>query len=85
MSCGLPVVTTPVGGIAEAVEHGRTGLVIEPRQVEPLAGALANLLANAALRERLGQAARREAERRFGIAPMLDRMEHIFLDAANRG
>jgi len=82
MSCGLPVVTTPVGSILEVVEHGRSGLIVEPQQVEPLAGALASLLANAALRERLGQAARREAERRFGIAAMLDRMERIFLDAA---
>ena len=83
MSCGLPVVTTPVGSILEAVENGRTGLIVEPQQVEPLAGALASLLADAALRERLSQAARRDAESRFGIAAMLDRMERIFLDVAN--
>ncbi len=83
MSCGVPVVTTPVGSIPEVVEHGRTGLLVEPQQAEPLAGALTSLLADAALRQRLGQAARREAERRFGIAAMLDRMERIFLDAAS--
>jgi len=85
MSCGVPVVTTPVGSILEVVEHGRTGLTVAPRQVETLASALASLLADAALRRRLGQAARREAEQRFGIAAMLDRMERIFLDAANHG
>jgi len=74
-----------VGSILEVVEHGRTGLIVEPQQVEPLAGALASLLADTALRQRLGQAARREAERRFGIAAMLDQMERIFLDAAKHG
>jgi glycosyltransferase involved in cell wall biosynthesis len=85
MSCGVPVVTTPVGSILEVVEHGRTGLIVEPQQVEPLAGALASLLADAALRRRLGQAARLEAEQRFGITAMLDRMERIFLNATKHG
>jgi len=85
MCCALPVVSTPVGSIPEVIEHGRTGLMVEPQQVEPLARALATLLADAALRERLGKAARSEAERRFGIAAMLDRMERIFEDATRRG
>jgi glycosyltransferase involved in cell wall biosynthesis len=37
---GRPVITTNVGGLAEAVEHGRTGLVVPPEDVEALAGAI---------------------------------------------
>lgn len=37
---GRPVITTDVGGLAEAVEDGRTGLVVPPEDVEALAGAI---------------------------------------------
>jgi len=44
MSAGLPVVSTPVGGIPEAVENGVTGLLVQPGDVEGLTEAICKLL-----------------------------------------
>jgi glycosyltransferase involved in cell wall biosynthesis len=58
MAHGRPVVATYVGGLAEAVEDGITGLVVPPRDTQALRAAIERLLADADLRKRLGAAAR---------------------------
>jgi glycosyltransferase involved in cell wall biosynthesis len=78
MACGVAVVSTPIGAIAEAVEHGVTGLLVAPRSAEALAAALARLRDDPSLRDGFGRAARARAERDFGIDRMLDRMEAVF-------
>lgn len=61
MGAGLPIVAGRVGQAAEYLEHGQSGLLVEPGDGGALAqGALA-LLADPALRARLGHAARRRA------------------------
>jgi glycosyltransferase involved in cell wall biosynthesis len=57
-ACGLPVVATRVGGTPELIEDGRTGLLVEPENVEALARAIARLRDDAGLRLRLGQEGR---------------------------
>ena len=64
-ACGRPTVATAVGGTAEVVEHGRTGLLVPPADSGALGGALTRLLADEALRERMGRQARELAESRF--------------------
>ena len=59
MSCGLPVVTTNVSGHPEIIEHGTTGLLIEPRSSQAIAEALHLLLGNPELAQQLGANARR--------------------------
>lgn len=78
MACGLPVVSTPVGAIPEAVEQGLTGLLVAPRSAEALALGLAQLRDDVPLRGRFGAQGRARALRDFGIGQMLDRMEGIF-------
>ena len=78
MACGIAVVSTPVGAIAEAVDDGVTGLLVSPRSATTLATGLARLRDDARLRARFGLAARQRAERDFGIERMLDRMEAVF-------
>ena len=85
MACSIPVVSTPIGAITEAVEEDVTGLLAEPRSAESLATQLAALRDDAALRARLGAAARTKAERSFGIDKMLDRMEAVFRSVAKGG
>lgn len=58
MASGLPVVTTPVGGIPEIVVDDHTGLLVPPRDPEALARTIRRLASDPALRERLGNAAR---------------------------
>jgi glycosyltransferase involved in cell wall biosynthesis len=83
MACAIPVVSTPVGAIAEAVEDGVTGLLVAPRSAEALAAGLATLRDDLALRMRFAAAAHARAVRDFGLDPMLDRMEAVFRSASN--
>ncbi|MGH8678928.1 MAG: glycosyltransferase family 4 protein [Burkholderiales bacterium] len=78
MLCGLPVVTTDVGGITEAVQHEKTGLIIPPQNVDALRGALARLLDDSGLRKQFGQSALDVAQRKFDVEFMLERMEAVF-------
>ena len=81
MLCALPIVTTPVGAILEAVSDGETALVVPPRDAGALARAISRLLDDSALATRLGVAARRVASADFSRHAMLDRMEAVFVDA----
>jgi glycosyltransferase involved in cell wall biosynthesis len=58
MAHGRPVVATPVGGIPQLVEDGRTGYLVPPGDPTALREALLRLLASAELRARMGAAAR---------------------------
>jgi glycosyltransferase involved in cell wall biosynthesis len=66
MAYGRPVVASAVGGLWDAVEHEVTGLLVPPRDADALRAALERLLGDAALRARLGAAARKRARERFG-------------------
>jgi colanic acid/amylovoran biosynthesis glycosyltransferase len=80
-ACGLPVLSTLHGGIPEIVEHGATGLLAPERDVDTLAAGLRTLLADTALRRRMGAAARRWAEARFDIRSVAAGLEAIYDDA----
>lgn len=56
LAAGLPVVTTPVGGIPEIVEDEVNGCLIEPGDVDALAASILRLLASAELRARMSDA-----------------------------
>jgi glycosyltransferase involved in cell wall biosynthesis len=58
MAFGLAVVATRAGGLPEVVEDGVTGLLVPPGDAPALAGAVHRLLADPALRRRLGEAGR---------------------------
>jgi len=55
MAAGRPVVATAVGGVPEAVEEGRTGLLVAPGDEDALAQAVLKLLDDGALRLEMGQ------------------------------
>ena len=82
MACGLPVISTPIGAIAEAVQDGVTGMLIAPKDANALGIALQTLLADSALRERMSDAGQARAQAHFGIDRMAETMEAIFLSAA---
>jgi glycosyltransferase involved in cell wall biosynthesis len=84
MLCALPIVTTPVGAILEAVSDGETALVVPPKDAAALAAAIARLLDDTVLAKRLGAAARDVASANFSKESMLDKMEDLFA-LAQRG
>ena len=65
MFAGLPVVSTPVGGIPELVLDGETGLLVPPGDDVAIAEAIERILGDDELRTRMGTAARARAHARF--------------------
>ncbi len=61
-ACGLPVVATRVGGTPELIQDGKTGLLVEAGQVEPLRHALRSLYENRARCRAIGSQARAHIE-----------------------
>jgi len=58
-ACGVPVIVSDSGGPKELVEDGMNGLITRSRDVDDFTRAIRSLIANAALRERMGSAARK--------------------------
>jgi glycosyltransferase involved in cell wall biosynthesis len=73
MACGLPVIASDTGGLREAVEDGRTGLLAPPGDVVALAHAIETLAEAPAMRAAMGAAARDRAIERFGMTAMARR------------
>jgi len=61
----VPVVSTRIPGCVDAVEDGRTGLLVEPRDAKALAGACRRLLLDEKLRREMGQMGRKRVARLF--------------------
>lgn len=68
MSCARPVVGSNIGGVPEAIEDGRSGLLFEPDNPADLVRALRELISDADRRRRLGARAREIAEKKFDAA-----------------
>ena len=69
-ACRKPVVATRVGGIPEAVEDGVNGYLVEPADVDELTARVMQLIADSALRNRLGEAGRGRVEQNFTTRPV---------------
>jgi D-inositol-3-phosphate glycosyltransferase len=54
MACGIPVVGSAVGGLLDTIQHGRTGLLVPPKDPRAVAAAAARLLGNPSLRAHMG-------------------------------
>jgi len=73
MLTGLPVVATDIRGPREQVVDGETGFLVTPRRVEPLTDALRKLIADPALRARMGAAGLARARERFDEGKIIGR------------
>jgi glycosyltransferase involved in cell wall biosynthesis len=67
LSQRLPVVATRMSAIPELIEDGRSGLLVPPGDTNALSNALRALIADPALRTRMGKAGEREVRARFGM------------------
>jgi glycosyltransferase involved in cell wall biosynthesis len=72
MAHGRPVVATRIGGLLDLVVDGETGIVVPPRNPAALRSALERLLADPALRRRLGAAGRDRARTHFSWEKVTD-------------
>lgn len=77
-ACALPLVTTDVPGCREVVSDNEDGLLVPVREWSPLAVAMARLDDDAALRARLGAAARVKALALFDETIVIDRTLAVY-------
>jgi glycosyltransferase involved in cell wall biosynthesis len=82
MAMEKPVVATDVGGTGEVVRHGRSGLLIPPKNPEALAAAINEMLGQPARAREMGRLGRRIVEDGFSAHAMVRQMERLYLDLA---
>ncbi len=78
MSMGLPIVSSNVGGVGEALVDGDSGLLVPARRPDALAAALLTLLGDAELRARVGVAAKEAVGRRFTRQSMMNGVASVY-------
>lgn len=78
MAFGLPVIATPVGGIADYVTDGDNGLLVPPGDVDALAASIQELAADRDLRDRLGEAGRRRIDAQAAPETIVRRWQQAY-------
>jgi sugar transferase (PEP-CTERM/EpsH1 system associated) len=78
MAAGLPVVATDVGGNAEVVVDGQTGLIVEQGVPQPLAAAMEKIGTNPELAARMGQLGRKRVVEQYSLEAMVRRYDTIY-------
>jgi glycosyltransferase involved in cell wall biosynthesis len=78
MAAGRAIVATAVGAASELIEDGVHGLLVPPGDAVPLADAIARLLGDRNLAQRLGAAARRRVLEHYSRAAMVRRFEDFY-------
>lgn len=78
MAMKLPLVLPRVGGCPEMVEHGKTGFIYEPGDMQGFVDYLRRLVTDTAMRTDMGQAARDYVEAHFSFQYMIDEYASLF-------
>ena len=84
MSCGVPVIATNVGGVAELVVSEKTGLLVAPGDHEALARNVIDLLADRERRRAMGAAGRRTVIDNFSFEASSATMAELLMAVAGR-
>jgi N-acetyl-alpha-D-glucosaminyl L-malate synthase BshA len=84
MACGVPVVASRVGGVPEVVEHGVAGFLHPPDDLDGMARSVRDLLTDAELGRRMGDAAARAAHGRFCEEMIVPRYEAYYAELLAR-
>jgi glycosyltransferase involved in cell wall biosynthesis len=78
MQNGLAIIATRIGGIPEAVEHNRSGLLVPPGDAGALGDAIARLSADTKLRCAMGAEGKKRYEEQFRAEQMVSRVESLY-------
>ncbi|HEY4696061.1 MAG TPA: N-acetyl-alpha-D-glucosaminyl L-malate synthase BshA [Candidatus Hydromicrobium sp.] len=62
LSCGVPVIGTNVGGLKEVVEHGRSGFIFDPGDIDSMSEAVIKILGSKEIRLKMGIESRKRAK-----------------------
>jgi sugar transferase (PEP-CTERM/EpsH1 system associated) len=78
MACGLPVVATAVGGNADLVSDGVTGIIVPPGDAPAIAASVLRLADNPESAVRMGKAGRESVESRFSLQAMVAAYQGLY-------
>ncbi|MFN0071854.1 MAG: glycosyltransferase [Chloroflexota bacterium] len=81
VGAGIPTIATNVGGNAEVIESGRTGLLVPPDDPDALADAIDMLLSDVGLRQRFSECGITEVRPRFGIERHVEQLDALYAQA----
>jgi glycosyltransferase involved in cell wall biosynthesis len=84
-AAGRPIVATDVGGTPEIIADGLTGLLVSPGQAQALSGAVATLIRDLDLRQRLGAAAQVRMATEFSMDRMVAGFARLYRDLEAAG
>lgn len=84
MACGKPVIATKAGGIPEIVEHGETGLLVEPANSGEIANALTLLLDNDEMRMEMGRRGRKVVEEKYSAEAIARKVLIVYETILNK-
>ena len=84
MMLGKPVVASKLPCLEEVIEDGVNGFTVPPRNPKALVSAIARLLKDKKLSERMGQQAQRIAHERFSVHQMVTKVEKMYQDLCDR-
>jgi glycosyltransferase involved in cell wall biosynthesis len=85
MASGLPIISTRVAAIPEAVDDGQSGFLIDCDDAEALRDRLERLARDPALRARMGEKSRRMGKARFDMDKNANRIADLLVEMAARG
>lgn len=85
LASGVPVVSTAISGIPEAVRDGESGLLVPERDAAALAGALERMMSDETLRARCAREGRRIVETQFSIEASGRELARLMNDAIATG
>ncbi len=84
MACEVPVVASRVGGLPEVIDHGLTGFLLPPEDLDGMAAASVTLLSDPALHARIAQAGRQAVRDRFSADKVVPQYEAYYREVLAR-
>jgi glycosyltransferase involved in cell wall biosynthesis len=78
MAYGLPIISTPVGGIPEAVVDGEVGFLVQPGDIQAIAQKTILLLRTPELRNSMGARARERAIKKFELSAVIEQLFAVY-------
>ena len=78
MAAGIPVITTNVGNLSEIIDHGKSGVLVNPDDIEAIISNVHTLSSNKEVRENMMRAAKEKAQD-FSIKRTVDNVANVLV------
>ena len=74
----MPSISTCVGGVAEAVDDGKSGMLVRAGDEQAMANAICQMLENVERRKQMGKEARELVTRKYSLSRAVDQFECMY-------